>query len=713
MAKLGGILWRSIGIPVLTAVALMMSISPVLAGTATVTLSPLATSSTVPNIAAPGVQNTTFNTNAIGPFNYAVTTFTVDQAGTYTATSTTPVFQNTTFFLKGVFTPGTPTPTPLSNFLVSVYSGNFSPLHTATFDGTGLSLVPGQQYSVLIAFNENTPTPTDAVTLTINGPGCIALGSNTCTTVTSLAPSSGPTAGGTSVTITGTNFTGATAVSFGGTAATGCTVDSATQITATAPAGSAGTVDVTVTTAGGTSAISASDQFTYVAAPTVSAVSPNWSPTAGGTSVTITGTNFTGATAVRFGGTAATGYTVDSATQITATAPAGTGTVDVRVTTAGGTSATSASDQFTYVAAPTVSAVSPNSGPAAGGTSVVITGTNLTAATAVRFGSTNAASYTVNSATQITATSPSGSAGMVDIAVTTAGGTSTTSVADQFTYVAAPTVTSLAPSSGSNAGGTSVVITGTGFSGATAVKFGSANATSYTVNSATQISATAPAGSSGVVDVTVVGPGGTSATGTSDQFTYVYQSFTGPTPGGGTATAIISSGGGANCHYTLAQFVAVSTVGTAPPPGYVFNQGLFDFALAGCTNGQAVTVTITYSSDPGSVYWKFGPTTSDPTPHWYTMPNTAGASANIAGNVATLVITDGGIGDDDRTANGNIVDAGGPASPMGAVAAIPTLSDWAKLMMAVLLIVSLWLLQVRAGRHRPLTFKRTRHTRGE
>ena len=68
------------------------------------------------------------------------------------------------------------------------------------------------------------------------------------------------------------------------------------------------------------------------------------------------------------------------------------------------------------------------------------------------------------------------------------------SSADQFTYVAAPTVTSVSPSGGPSGGGTSVILTGTGFSGATAVKFGTTNATIYTVNSATQITATDPAG---------------------------------------------------------------------------------------------------------------------------------------------------------------------------------------------------------------------------
>lgn len=83
--------------------------------------------------------------------------------------------------------------------------------------------------------------------------------------ITSVSPTVGPLAGGTSVTITGSGFTGATAVKFGSTAATGYTVNSDTQITATSPAESAGTVDITVTTADGVSPTSAADQFTYSA----------------------------------------------------------------------------------------------------------------------------------------------------------------------------------------------------------------------------------------------------------------------------------------------------------------------------------------------------------------------------------------------------------------------------------------------------------------
>jgi uncharacterized repeat protein (TIGR02543 family) len=188
--------------------------------------------------------------------------------------------------------------------------------------------------------------------------------------------------------------------------------------------------------------------------------------------------------------------------------------------------------KWAQVAAPAVTAVSPSSGSTAGGDTVTITGTGFIGATAVNFGSTAATSYTVVSDTEITAISPAGSAGNVDITVTTAGGTSTTGSVDQFTYntgtsAAAPTVTAVSPSSGTTLGGTTVTITGTGFTGATAVQFGSTAATNYTVDSDTQITATVPAGTAGAVDITVITPNGTSSTSTVDQYTYNAQSTTG------------------------------------------------------------------------------------------------------------------------------------------------------------------------------------------
>ncbi|MFD5066055.1 IPT/TIG domain-containing protein, partial [Streptomyces sp. NPDC058394] len=234
--------------------------------------------------------------------------------------------------------------------------------------------------------------------------------------LTGLSPNQGPTAGGTTVTLTGTNLGDVTTVRFG-TTATAFTIVSPTQITATAPPGSEGPVQITAISPGGTSGGVA---YYYVVLPTLTAVSPGQGPTAGGTTVTITGTNLLNATTVRFGGTAAA-FSVVSATQITATSPPGSmGFAQITVLTPGGTGGGAA---FQYVALPTLTDLSPDQGPLTGGTTVTLTGSNLGDVTAVRFGGT-AAAFTIVSATQITATAPAGSAGAVQVAVTSPGGTS-------------------------------------------------------------------------------------------------------------------------------------------------------------------------------------------------------------------------------------------------------------------------------------------------
>ena len=258
-------------------------------------------------------------------------------------------------------------------------------------------------------------------------------------TVTALSPAIGTAAGGTSVTITGTNFLGAAAVQFGLANAASFTITSATSITAVSPPGG-GTIDVTVTNAGGTSATSTADQFTYIGAstPTVTAIAPSSGPPAGGTSVIISGSGFNGVSAVQFGATSAASFTLNNNNHITAISPAGSGTVDVTVTVGSLTSVISAADQFSYGVAPAVTSVAPNTGSTAGGTNVTITGTNFVAGATVRFGGAAATNVNVVSTTSITATSPAGS-GIVDVTVTTARGTSATGAADGFTYL--PTLT--------------------------------------------------------------------------------------------------------------------------------------------------------------------------------------------------------------------------------------------------------------------------------
>jgi len=168
--------------------------------------------------------------------------------------------------------------------------------------------------------------------------------------VTGISPTSGSSAGGDTIIITGSGFTGATGVSFDSTPASAFTVDSDTQITAISPAGTGIAVDITVTTPAGTSPPSRAGVFTYITpGPLVTGISPTMGSSAGGDTVVITGSGFTGATTVGFDVTSAADMTVDSDTQITAISPAGTGTVDITVTTPDGTSPASSADQFTYM----------------------------------------------------------------------------------------------------------------------------------------------------------------------------------------------------------------------------------------------------------------------------------------------------------------------------------------------------------------------------
>ncbi len=189
--------------------------------------------------------------------------------------------------------------------------------------------------------------------------------------VTSVSPGSGPEAGGTTVTITGSDLDGASAVRFGSEGAASFKVISPTRVEAVSPART-GTVDATVTTERGTSSTSTADQFTYVPPPSVTGVSPNNGPEAGGTTVTITGTNMAGATWVRFGTANAQSFKANSPTSIEAVSPAGSGTVNVTVTNPYGTSSTTGADQFVFNRPPPPSISASKGGPFRGGYELAI-----------------------------------------------------------------------------------------------------------------------------------------------------------------------------------------------------------------------------------------------------------------------------------------------------------------------------------------------------
>jgi IPT/TIG domain len=323
-------------------------------------------------------------------------------------------------------------------------------------------------------------------------------------------------------------------------------------------------------------------------------VSPSSGLAKGGTVVTITGARLTGATKVLFGTKAATAVTVNSDSQITATSPAGSGTVDVTVTTPNGTSAKSSADKFTYLAVPTVKSLSPNNGPPAGGTSVTITGTGFAGATAVAFGTTAASSFTVDSSTQITAVAPAGTAATtVDVTVTTPGGTSAKGTLDKYTWDGVPTITGLSPANGPVAGGNTVAVNGTNFaSGSTKVLFGSTPGTNVTFVSTKQVTVTAPAGSAGSVDVTVITPGGTSATSSKDLYTYGAPPITSFTPlSGVTGSTVTITGTGFSPGMSV-QF------GSLASPTVTVSSGTTVKAVV--PNGDPGAAAITVSNDQGN-----------------------------------------------------------------------------------------------------------------
>ena len=96
-------------------------------------------------------------------------------------------------------------------------------------------------------------------------------------------------------------------------------------------------------------------------------------------------------------------------------------------------------------------------------------------------------------------------------------------------------------------------------------------------------------------------------------------------------------------------------------------EDFFDFTVAGLTPGGSTTVVLHLPSDVTvETFYKYGPTTADPNPHWYEFLYDGTTGAEIAGNTITLHLVDGQRGDDDLAANGVIVDPGAPAAPWAA-----------------------------------------------
>jgi hypothetical protein len=319
----------------------------------------------------------------------------------------------------------------------------------------------------------------------------------------------------------GVGFTGATQVRFGLVPGAYVTVVSDTRITAVSPPQPLGIVQVTVVTPGGTSPISAHDQFTYgPPVPVVYFLSPYYGPISGGTRVIVHGTGLTGTTEVTFGSSPGTSVTVISDKEVSVITPAQPlGLVSAVLTTPGGVTKDTKHNLFLYrPLPPSIYGFAPDSAPSAGGSTITILGANFSGATAVSFGSVPAR-FKVLSDSQISVVTPAHAPSPVYVFVTTPGGKSKIGIRSRF-FFNKPTITSISPTTGSPAGGTTVTITGTGFTVVTKVLFGTVAATNYVVVSDTQITAVAPAETAGIQNIFVTTAEGTNAAVAADKFTF-------------------------------------------------------------------------------------------------------------------------------------------------------------------------------------------------
>jgi hypothetical protein len=243
---------------------------------------------------------------------------------------------------------------------------------------------------------------------------------------------------------------------------------------------------------------------TFAKPPSIKSVSPAKGEP--GATVTVNGSNLNGTSEVKLNGESVS-FSTNSASRLTFTVPADGTSGAVSVTTPIGT-ATSSASFGVVVPPPVVTSFSPSAGVV--GATVTISGAHLYSATAVTFNGTAAATVTVLSTKALTAVVPPG-ATTGTIAVTTSGGTQSSK--RSFAVIVAPSISGFTPSSAKP--GKTVTISGSGFTGTTAVTFGG-KAASFHVLDDGHIRAVVPQGAT-TGPIAITNPAGTTAS--DDTFT--------------------------------------------------------------------------------------------------------------------------------------------------------------------------------------------------
>ncbi len=685
-----------------------------------------------------------------------------------------------------------------ANTLASVVTSGLSGPAGLTFDSAGdlfitnnsgnsVSVMPqasGTIFGVSVTANTLASVASTGLSaplgITIDSAGDLFIANNTANsvsellafhpvpTVTAVDPAIGSTSGGDVVDIVGSGFVaGSTTVDFGTAPATSVSLGSGDQLTAVSPPGFVGTIDVTVTTPGGTSTTSSADKFEYVSSVATAFVTNQSSGTVtpistatntASSSITV-GTNPEGIAITPNGTTAYVANNGSGTVTLFNTAIGFTGSpitvganpIDIAITPNGATayvvnyssstvtpintSTNVAGSPITVATQPYAIAITPNGAAAyvvsygSGTVTPISTATN-TAGSPITVGATpegiaitpngatayvtNAGSGTVtpintatntagspitvgatpegiaitpNGATAYVTNNGSGTVTPISIATNTAGtaitvGGSLVGIAIAYTPLPPPpTVTAVDAAIGSTSGGDTIDIVGSNFvNGGTTVDFGTAAATSVTVDSATQLTAVSPSGLAGSVDVTVTTSVGTSPTSSADKFLYVSTAATAYVTNSGTTTVTPI-----NTSTNVAS--APITVGTGPEYVAVTPNG----ATAYVVNNSANTVTPinTATNTPGTpIAVGSGPEGIAITPNGATAyvvnsvsnsvtpiniaTNTAGAPIAVGSLPTTISITPDGTtayvtnyGSNSVTPINTATDTAGPAITVG------------------------------------------------
>ncbi len=240
----------------------------------------------------------------------------------------------------------------------------------------------------------------------------------------SMSPHIGATAGGTRVTVHGTDLTHVTKVMFGDKRGRDLQVMSPTMLLVTAPPHTRATTFLMVYTTHGRTFRNASDKFLFERAPALTSLSKHMGRAAGGDAVIVRGRAFTPGVRVLFGKNPAASVTRVSRQELKVVSPKGApGVVNVRVTTPYGRAPIVPAGRFAYAGVPTISSLDHTSGPVAGGNTVTITGTAFQSGSQVSFGSQPATVTSRHGTTQLVVTVPAGN-GSVGVVVTTPYGRS-------------------------------------------------------------------------------------------------------------------------------------------------------------------------------------------------------------------------------------------------------------------------------------------------